>query len=81
VGCRQAAQQTELIRLANVDGAVVPDPLRRLPGRGAWLHPDPDCLERAIRTRAFNRAFRTPVQIQQDTVDSIRTWQRSASTS
>ncbi|MFQ6266418.1 YlxR family protein [Kutzneria viridogrisea] len=39
-------------------GAVLPDPRRRLPGRGAWVHPDPDCLRTAERRRAFPRAFR-----------------------
>ncbi|MEZ5189928.1 MAG: YlxR family protein [Schumannella sp.] len=28
------------------------------PGRGAWLHPDPGCVEQAIRRRAFGRALR-----------------------
>jgi uncharacterized protein len=39
---------------------VVPDPRRRLPGRGAWLHPDPDCVSLAQRRRAFARALRVP---------------------
>ena len=26
-------------------------------GRGAWLHPDGACLEKAARRRAFGRAF------------------------
>ncbi|MGE2717148.1 YlxR family protein [Mycolicibacterium litorale] len=29
-----------------------------LPGRGAWLHPDQQCLHAAIRRRAFVRALR-----------------------
>lgn len=37
---------------------VRPDPRRRSPGRGAWLHPDPSCLEQAQRRRAFARALR-----------------------
>jgi hypothetical protein len=37
---------------------VVPDPKRRLPGRGAHLHPDPTCLALAERRRAFGRALR-----------------------
>jgi hypothetical protein len=37
---------------------VVPDPHHRLGGRGAWLHPDPSCLDLAERRRAFPRALR-----------------------
>ncbi|MDO5032468.1 YlxR family protein [Corynebacterium sp.] len=42
---------------------VVPDPMRRLPGRGAWIRPDLEAYELAERTRAFRRALRstTPV--------------------
>ncbi|VVJ20924.1 COG2740: Predicted nucleic-acid-binding protein implicated in transcription termination [Amycolatopsis camponoti] len=43
-----------------VAGRVVVDGRRRLPGRGAWLHPDPDCLAKAERRRAFPRALRAP---------------------
>ena len=38
--------------------AAVLDQAARLPGRGAWLHPDPDCLARALRRQAFGRALR-----------------------
>jgi hypothetical protein len=37
---------------------VVPDPRLRLPGRGAWLHPTPECLDLAVRRKAFGRALR-----------------------
>jgi predicted RNA-binding protein YlxR (DUF448 family) len=40
------------------DQVVVPDPHHRLAGRGAWLHPDPECLDLAERRRAFPRALR-----------------------
>jgi predicted RNA-binding protein YlxR (DUF448 family) len=36
---------------------VVPDIRGRLPGRGAWLHPTSECLERARRRHAFGRAL------------------------
>lgn len=38
--------------------AARPDPGRTLPGRGAHLHPDPECLEKAVRRHAFARALR-----------------------
>jgi predicted RNA-binding protein YlxR (DUF448 family) len=37
---------------------VVADPRLRMPGRGAWLHPTPECLDLAIRRKAFGRALR-----------------------
>jgi len=40
--------------------AVVPDPGRRAPGRGAHVHPDPACLDLAVRRKAFPRALRVP---------------------
>jgi predicted RNA-binding protein YlxR (DUF448 family) len=59
VGCRTKGAATGLLRVVAVDGTLVPDPRRRLPGRGAWLHPDPECLRAAERRRAFPRALRT----------------------
>ncbi|QFZ22651.1 YlxR family protein [Saccharothrix syringae] len=58
VGCRARTLPSELLRMVVVDGVVIPDTRRRLPGRGAWLHPDPDCLRNAEKRRAFPRAFR-----------------------
>jgi predicted RNA-binding protein YlxR (DUF448 family) len=63
VGCRQRAAKFELLRVVASDrGAgleVVPDPAGRAPGRGAHLHPTAECLELALRRRAFPRALRT----------------------
>jgi uncharacterized protein len=41
---------------------LAPDPQRRLPGRGAWLHPNTACLEQAVRRKAFTRALRLPAR-------------------
>lgn len=60
VGCKRRALNGELLRVVAVDGQVVVDAQRRLPGRGAWLHPDPDCLAKAERRRAFPRALKVP---------------------
>jgi len=63
VGCGREAAQGELARLAVVDGTVVVDAARHLPGRGAYLCPRPGCWERAVARGAFPRAFRRPVDV------------------
>ena len=60
VGCRLRERSEVLLRVVAVDGAVIPDLRGRLPGRGAWLHPDLECLVAAERRRAFGRALRVP---------------------
>ena len=52
--------KAELLRLVVVDGCVTADPSGRLHGRGAHLHRDLECLDLAVRRRAFPRAFRVP---------------------
>ncbi|MEX3611173.1 YlxR family protein [Rothia sp. LK2588] len=37
---------------------VVCDERRELPGRGAWIHVDPKCVQAAHKKGAFHRAFR-----------------------
>ncbi|MEE6166229.1 YlxR family protein [Mycolicibacterium sp. 120322] len=63
VGCRKRELANELFRVvAVIDGngqcAVTVDTTTSLPGRGAWLHPDRQCVQVAIQRRAFVRALR-----------------------
>lgn len=58
VGCREEADQADLRRFVLREGRVVADPDRSQPGRGAWLHPDPACLELARKRGGFARSFR-----------------------
>ena len=63
VGCRKRELAVQLFRVVAVLGgngacAVTVDTESNLPGRGAWLHPDAQCLRAAIRRRAFVRALR-----------------------
>ena len=66
IGCRRRAAKSELLRVvagSDVDAspAVCPDPDGRAPGRGAHLHPTTECLDLAVRRRAFTRALRVSV--------------------
>ena len=65
VGCRRRDVRSALLRVVaerddtgeHIVGVVV-DQRLRLPGRGAWLHPTPECLDLAVRLKAFGRALR-----------------------
>jgi predicted RNA-binding protein YlxR (DUF448 family) len=63
IGCRKRELAVELLRVVaerhgNDAYVVTVDSAGNLPGRGAWLHPDQQCLRVAIRRRAFARALR-----------------------
>lgn len=60
VACRTRRPQGELVRLAATADGVRLDPARRLPGRGAYLCPDPGCVDAAGRRQAagLHRALR-----------------------
>ena len=58
VGCRGKAEQADLVRIVVVDGRFAVDARRRLGGRGAYLHPTPECATGALKRRAFGRALR-----------------------
>ena len=58
VGCGEKGSRRELVRLRIEGERVVIDRDRKGGGRGAWLHADRSCLERAIKRRALARAFR-----------------------
>jgi uncharacterized protein len=63
IGCRVRSAKSDLLRIVAVwsesgEASFVPDPRGHLPGRGAHLHPTPDCLALAERRRAIGRALR-----------------------
>lgn len=73
MGCRERRPKRELARVVRraSDGAVVLDPTGRLAGRGAYICADhPACLEKAVKTKALERALEAPVE--QDVYDRLR---------
>ncbi len=65
VGCRRRDVRSALLRVVaerndagEHEARVVVDLRLRLSGRGAWLHPTTECLDLAVRLKAFGRALR-----------------------
>ena len=70
MGCRERKAKKELIRVVRgVDGTVSLDFSGKAPGRGAYLCPDPECLKKAIRSKALSRRLET--EIPQEVYDRL----------
>ena len=62
VGCREMKEKKSLIRVVkSPEGAVSLDFKGKLPGRGAYVCPNPECLKRARKSRAMERTFSAPM--------------------
>ena len=58
VGCREMKDKKALIRVVrSPEGTISLDFKGKLPGRGAYVCPSPDCLKKARKSRALERAF------------------------
>ena len=60
VGCRQRAEQTELLRVVHLNNELLVS--REGSGRGAWLHSNGSCLDLAVTRKAFGRALKPDKQ-------------------
>ena len=61
-GCREMRPKPELIRVVrSPQGELSIDSRGKVSGRGAYLCPNPECLKKAIRSRALERALETKI--------------------
>ena len=62
LGCREMTPKRELIRVVrSPEGAISLDFRGKANGRGAYVCPSPDCLKKAVRAKALERALETPI--------------------
>ncbi|MDR1619512.1 MAG: YlxR family protein [Clostridiales bacterium] len=63
VGCRQMKPKKELVRVVrNNEGVISIDLKGKAPGRGAYVCRDGECLQRAKKTKALERAFEHKIE-------------------
>jgi len=55
--------------VVSIDSALVIDERASMPGRGAWVHETPECVDAAIRRRAFVRALRVSGPLGTQTIE------------
>lgn len=62
LGCREMKPKRELIRaVKSPEGEISLDFKGKKPGRGAYVCPDPQCLKKAIKSKALERAFSSQI--------------------
>ena len=62
MGCRARKAKRELIRVVRgTDGGVSLDFSGKAPGRGAYICPDPECLKKALRSKALDRSLEVTI--------------------
>jgi predicted RNA-binding protein YlxR (DUF448 family) len=62
------------------DGEVRVDRAAVAEGRGAYVCHRPECAESIAAGRPLARAFGAPVTVNQESIELVHEWQRSAST-
>ena len=62
VGCREMKDKKARLRIVKTpEGEILLDSTGKQSGRGAYVCPDPECLKKARKSRALERAFDTAI--------------------
>ena len=71
IGCGQMKDKKELIRILKTqDGSIVIDATGKKNGRGAYICPDEECLQKAFKTKGLERSFK--MAIDQSIYDELK---------
>ena len=63
VGCREMKPKMSLLKVVKPkEGDAHIDRVGKAPGRGAYVCPDIECLKKARKTRALDRALETKIE-------------------
>lgn len=63
IGCNTQKPKKELIRIVkNAEGEIKVDKTGKLPGRGAYICNNSECLEKAVRSKRLERSFETKIE-------------------
>ena len=62
MGCRERKEKRAMIRVVRcTDGSVNLDFGGKMNGRGAYICPNPECLKKALRSKALDRSLEVTI--------------------
>lgn len=62
ISCRQSSEKKRLLRIVrSADGMVCVDTTGKMPGRGAYLCGEKDCIRLAVKHKKLGRALRCEI--------------------
>lgn len=70
IGCMESKEKHELIRITYYEGKAGIDTTGRAKGRGAYICHNRECLEKAIKKKAFTRAFEA--ELSKDQLEELK---------
>ncbi len=71
IGCGLMKEKKQMIRVVRTpEGEMALDRSGRMNGRGAYICPDGQCLEKAVRNKGLNRSFR--MEVSADVIEKLR---------
>ena len=65
----ESRPKRELIRIACYEGRLTFDPSGKAKGRGVYLCPNEECMQKAVKKKALQRSLRT--EIGQEELDRL----------
>jgi predicted RNA-binding protein YlxR (DUF448 family) len=62
VGCGEMKNKKELLRIIRTsEGEILLDATGKKNGRGAYLCPDPECFQKALKAKGLERSLKTAI--------------------
>ncbi|HSQ33585.1 MAG TPA: YlxR family protein [Peptostreptococcaceae bacterium] len=79
IACQDRDAKKQLIRIVkDQEGKIFLDSTGKANGRGAYICKDIECLQKAIKSKALNRAFKTEVsqEVYENLLEELRKYEQ-----
>lgn len=68
--CKQSKEKNKLIRVVDTDTGVMLDFTGKVPGRGAYICDNMDCIDKCQKAKSLHKAFKKNIDV--DSYNRVR---------